>query len=122
MKHKLTPQLTNPPKQTQLVFYHNEQKIHKSEPTSEATLPFQDFEGGADCHNGETFGESWALESWSYEEAVAANRKLQAASVSVSAVPSGVPAVGWNGGLVECGEVGDGKRFGDVFGFVFFPP
>ena len=36
----------------------------------------QDLENGADLNNGDTFGEDWALQSWSYEEAVAANQRL----------------------------------------------
>lgn len=35
-----------------------------------------DQENGADLNNGETFGDDWALQSWSYEEAVAANQRL----------------------------------------------
>lgn len=35
-----------------------------------------DQENGADLNNGDTFGEDWALQSWSYEDAVRANRRL----------------------------------------------
>lgn len=39
-------------------------------------LALQDLENGADANNPETFGEGWALESWSYEDALAANQRL----------------------------------------------
>eukprot|EP00435_Cladocopium_sp_Y103_P059003 s1113_g21.t1 len=39
-----------------------------------------DLENGADLNNGDTFGEDWALQSWSYEEAVAANQRLASSS------------------------------------------
>jgi len=39
-----------------------------------------DLENGADLNNGDTFGEDWALQSWSYQDAVAANQRLASSS------------------------------------------
>ena len=47
----------------------------------------QDLENGADLNNGDTFGEDWALQSWSYEEAVAANQRLASSSRSYHPLP-----------------------------------
>ena len=49
----------------------------------------QDQENGADLNNGETFGDDWALQSWSYEEALAANQRL--AKYHQPRVPHWVP-------------------------------
>ncbi|CAK8999529.1 Vesicle transport v-SNARE 12 (AtVTI12) (Vesicle soluble NSF attachment protein receptor VTI1b) (AtVTI1b) (Vesicle transport v-SNARE protein VTI1b) [Durusdinium trenchii] len=47
-----------------------------------------DYEGGADSNNAETFGENWALETWSYEDAVAANNMIRAAEAEAEAAAS----------------------------------
>ena len=50
-------------------------KVQKSA-SLQQILALQDLENGADANNPETFGEGWALESWSYEDALAANQRL----------------------------------------------
>eukprot|EP00931_Biecheleriopsis_adriatica_P066081 TRINITY_DN40499_c0_g1_i1.p1 TRINITY_DN40499_c0_g1~~TRINITY_DN40499_c0_g1_i1.p1 ORF type:complete len:517 (-),score=133.53 TRINITY_DN40499_c0_g1_i1:116-1450(-) len=44
-----------------------------------------DRENGADLFNGETFGEAWAGEAWTFEEALEANERLAADQRSVAA-------------------------------------
>eukprot|EP00913_Durusdinium_trenchii_P034233 g32037.t2 len=67
--------------------------------TDEERVQFmEDYEGGADEHNAETFGDTWALDSWSYQEAVAANAKLAWGHARAARVP--VPMTGppiWTG-------------------------
>eukprot|EP00913_Durusdinium_trenchii_P028118 g26362.t1 len=57
-------------------------------PASRSPRPREDYEGGADSNNAETFGENWALETWSYEDAVAANNMIRAAEAEAEAAAS----------------------------------
>ena len=80
-----------------------------------ASLPLRlkDYEGGADEHNGETFGDTWALDSWSYQEAVAANAKLAWGHARAARVP--VPMTGppiWTGSMAGRGDEDDGRGLG----------
>jgi hypothetical protein len=54
-------------------------------------------------NNGDTFGEDWALQSWSYEDAVRANRRLARARASYHH-----PAAQWmahdDSGLMDGGD------------------
>ena len=49
-------------------------------PNQQSPSITQDLENGADLNNGDTFGEDWALQSWSYQDAVAANQRLASSS------------------------------------------
>ncbi|CAE7333331.1 unnamed protein product [Symbiodinium pilosum] len=63
-------------------YWDNEGCVSEDETDDEARLRALearlDRENGADAKNVETFGEAWAVEAWSFEDALAANQRIAA--------------------------------------------
>lgn len=77
-------------------YWDNEGCVSEDETDDEARLRALearlDRENGADAKNFETFGEAWAVEAWTFEDALAANQRIAAHQRAGLAGP--LPAAG----------------------------